>query len=93
MGLLTWVLIGLVAGFIAEFILGGGPGGIGLRRLVLTGALGIAGAIVGGFISTALGYGEVTGFDVRSLVIAVGGAILVILAFRMLSGGGRRGIV
>ncbi len=89
--MLTWVLVGLVAGFAAEFVLGGGPGGIGLRRLVMTALLGVAGAIVGGFISTALGLGDVTGFNVRSIVIAAGGAILVILAFRMLAGGrGRR---
>ncbi len=71
---------------------GGGPGGIGPRRLVLTALLGMAGAIVGGFISTALGFGDVTGFNLRSIVIAAGGAILVIIAFRMLAkGGGGRG--
>jgi len=87
MGMLTWVLVGLVAGFIAEFVLSGGPSGIGLRRVVLTVGLGVVGAIVGGFISTGLGYGDVTGFNVRSLAIAVGGAILVIAAWRMFAGG------
>lgn len=90
MGLLTWVLIGLVAGFLAELVLNGGPGGIGLRRLLLTGALGVAGAIVGGYVSAALGFGEVTGFNVRSVVIAAAGAILVSLALRMVTG--RRGL-
>ncbi|MEO6397017.1 MAG: GlsB/YeaQ/YmgE family stress response membrane protein [Tepidiformaceae bacterium] len=91
MGLLTWILVGLVAGLLAEFILGGGTG-IGLRGLVLTTLLGIVGAVVGGFVSVELGYGEVTGFNVRSLVIAVLGAIAVIIVFRALSsrGGGRR---
>ncbi len=94
MALLTWALVGLVAGFVAEFVLGGGPSGIGLRRLVLTAALGMAGAIVGGFISTALGFGDVTGFNLRSIVIAVGGAIVVIIAFRMLANAsGRRGSI
>jgi len=94
MGLLTWILVGLVAGFAAEFILGGGSG-IGPRALVMTTLLGVAGAIVGGFVSVALGYGDVTGFNVRSLVIAVLGAIAVIIVFRAVSsrGGGRRGLI
>ena len=91
MGLLTWILVGLVAGLIAEFLLGGGPGGMGLRGLVITAVLGVVGAIIGGFISTRLGYGDVTGFNVRSLVIATGGAILVVLVWQQLgAGGGRR---
>lgn len=92
MGLLTWILIGLVAGFIAELILGGGSG-IGLRGIIMTTLLGVVGAIVGGFVSVALGYGDVTGFNIRSLVIAVLGAIAVIVVFRAItsSGRGRRG--
>ena len=91
MGLLTWILVGLVAGLLAEFILGGGSG-IGLRGLVITTLLGVAGAIVGGFVSVELGYGDVTGFNVRSLVIAVLGAIAVIIVFRAVSSrGSKRG--
>lgn len=85
MGLITWILVGLVAGVLAEFALGGGVS-MGPRRLILTALLGVAGAIVGGFISTRLGYGDVTGFNVRSVLIAVAGAILVILAFRVVAG-------
>lgn len=59
---------------------------MGPRRLVLTALLGVAGAIVGGFISTRLGYGDVTGFNLRSVLIAFGGAVLVIVTFRALSG-------
>lgn len=94
MGLLTWILIGLVAGFVAEFALGGGRG-IGLRAIVMTTLLGVAGALVGGFVSVALGYGDVTGFNVRSLVIAVLGAIAVIVVFRAVSSrqGSRRGLI
>jgi uncharacterized membrane protein YeaQ/YmgE (transglycosylase-associated protein family) len=91
LGLLTWILIGLVAGFVAEFILGGGSGA-GLRGIVTTTLVGVAGAIVGGFVSVALGYGDVTGFNVRSLIIAVCGAVAVIIAFRAVSSGrGNRG--
>lgn len=93
MGLFTWILVGLVAGFAAEFVLGGG-GGISLRGIVITTLIGIGGALVGGFISVALGYGDVTGFNVRSLVIAFAGAIAVIIAVRAVSGrGGNRGFI
>jgi uncharacterized membrane protein YeaQ/YmgE (transglycosylase-associated protein family) len=93
MGLLTWILVGLVAGFIAQLILGGGLS-IGLRSILLTILLGIGGALLGGFVSVALGYGDVTGFNVRSLVIAVLGAIAVIVVFRMVSSrGGNRGLI
>jgi len=47
MGLLTWILVGLVAGFIAQLLLGGGPGGLGLRGLVITTLGGVAGALIG----------------------------------------------
>lgn len=82
MGLLTWILVGLVAGVIAQMVLGGGPGGMGPRGLIITTLVGVAGALVGGFVSVALGYGDVTGFNVRSLVIAVLGAIAVVFIFR-----------
>ncbi len=93
MGLLTWILIGLVAGFAAQFALGGGNG-VGMRGIVLTTLLGIGGALLGGFVSVALGYGDVTGFNVRSLVIAFLGALVVIVVFRALSSrGSRRGLI
>lgn len=93
MGLLTWILIGLVAGLIAQFALGGGTS-LGLRGLLMTTLLGVAGALVGGFVSVAMGYGDVTGFNVRSLVIAVLGAVAVIVAFRALGSGRRsRGLI
>lgn len=94
MGLLTWIFVGLVAGIIAQLIVGGGFG-IGLRSVVMTILLGVAGAILGGFVSVWLGYGDVTGFNVRSLIIATLGAIVVIVVFRAVSSrsGGRRGLI
>jgi uncharacterized membrane protein YeaQ/YmgE (transglycosylase-associated protein family) len=92
LGLLTWILIGLVAGLIAHFVLGGGSS-VGLRGIIMTTLLGVAGAIVGGFVSVALGQGDVTGFNVRSLVIAVGGALAIIVVFRALSSRGSRGLL
>lgn len=78
MGILLWVLFGLVAGAIAKFIMPGrDPGGI-----IVTIILGILGAVVGGFIGTQLGFGDITGFDLRSMALAVGGAILLLVVYR-----------
>ena len=78
MGIITWIILGLVVGVIAKFLMPGkDPGGI-----IITILLGIAGAIGGGFISSALGFGTVTGFDLRSLIIAVGGAIILLIVYR-----------
>ena len=93
MGLLTWILVGLVAGFAAQLVLGGGSGA-GLRAIVITTIIGVAGALLGGFVSVALGYGDVTGFNVRSLLIAFAGAIAVLVVFRAVSSrGGSRGLI
>ena len=80
MGILTWIILGLVVGIIAKFIMPGkDPGGI-----FITIGLGIAGAFVGGYIGSALGFGSVTGFDIRSLLIAVGGSILLLILYRVI---------
>ena len=79
MGILTWIAVGLVAGFLAKMLVRGGPGGVGPIGLVWTAVLGVVGALIGGFISTQLGYGDVAGFDLRSVLIATGGAVVVIV--------------
>lgn len=80
MGILSWIVLGLLAGLLAKFIMpGNDPGGI-----IITILLGIAGAVVGGFIATLLGFGNISGFDLRSLAIAVGGALLLLFAYRQL---------
>lgn len=74
MGILAWIIFGLIAGALAKFIF---PGN---NRVgwILTIILGIVGAVVGGWIGSALGWGTVTAFDFRSLVLAVLGAIVVL---------------
>ena len=80
MGILTWIILGLVVGIIAKFVMPGkDPGGF-----IITILLGIAGAFVGGFIGQALGFGGVAGFDLRSLLLAVGGAILLLIIYRII---------
>ena len=81
MGLLLWIVFGLIAGAAAKFIMPGrDPGGI-----IVTILLGIGGAVLGGMLATALGYGSMTGFDVRSLVIAIGGALILLVGYRLLA--------
>jgi uncharacterized membrane protein YeaQ/YmgE (transglycosylase-associated protein family) len=82
MGIISWIVFGLIAGIIAKFIMPGkDPGG-----LIITSLIGIAGAMVGGFISTSLGYGDVSGFDLRSLGIAIVGALVLLFGYRTLKG-------
>ena len=82
MGILSWILLGLIAGALAKFLMpGADPGGC-----FLTIILGIAGAAVGGWIATQLGYGSINHFDFRSLGIATLGAIVILLVFRLVRG-------
>jgi uncharacterized membrane protein YeaQ/YmgE (transglycosylase-associated protein family) len=80
MGILSWIVFGLIAGLIAKFLMPGrDPGGF-----IITILLGVAGAVVGGWIGSALGFGGVSGFDFRSFLVAVVGALVLLFLYRML---------
>ena len=80
MGIISWIVLGAIVGVIAKLIMPGkDPGG-----MIVTILLGIAGAFVGGYISTILGIGSVTGFNILSLVIAVGGALILLIIYRFI---------
>lgn len=80
MGILSWIVLGLIAGGIAKLLMpGDDPGGFFVTILI-----GIVGAIVGGFIATGLGFGTVTGFNLSSLVIAVIGSLVLLIAYRLI---------
>ena len=82
MGLGSWIIMGLVAGAIAKFLLPGkDPGGC-----IMTAVIGVLGALIGGFIATYLDFGGISGFDVRSLVIATLGAIILLIVLRLFKG-------
>jgi uncharacterized membrane protein YeaQ/YmgE (transglycosylase-associated protein family) len=87
MGIIAWIILGLVAGMIAKAVLKGpDPGG-----LIVTTLLGVAGALVGGFLARALDLGDIEDFwDLETWIIAVCGSILVLLAWRLVAGGGAR---
>ncbi|KPK81514.1 MAG: hypothetical protein AMS25_05875 [Gemmatimonas sp. SM23_52] len=82
MGILSWIILGFVAGTIARILHPGRDRG----GCLLTILLGIGGALVGGYIGTMLGWGRVSGFDLRSLALAVLGALLLLIAYRVLFG-------
>jgi uncharacterized membrane protein YeaQ/YmgE (transglycosylase-associated protein family) len=78
---LHWILLGLLAGTLAKFLVPGrDPSGC-----IITIVLGIAGAFIGGLIGTLFGWGRVTGdhFDPRSVGLATLGAIILLLAGRL----------
>ena len=83
MGILGWILLGLFAGTIARALIPGRtePGGC-----IGTTAVGILGALLGGFLATALGIGEIDDFfDLGTWLIAIGGSILLLLIIRALA--------
>lgn len=82
MGILSWIILGLLAGGLAKFLMPGkDPGGCFITIL-----LGIVGAAVGGWIGTLLGFGTVEQFDLRGLGIAVLGSLVILLIYRMIAG-------
>ena len=82
MGLISWIVFGLIAGVIAKLIMPGrDPGGC-----IITVIIGVVGALLGGFIATALGYGGIAGFEWRSLLIAVIGSLILLIIWRVFSG-------
>jgi uncharacterized membrane protein YeaQ/YmgE (transglycosylase-associated protein family) len=80
MGILSWIVLGAIAGFLANLVVGGREGVIG------TIILGIVGAVVGGYLAQAILHkGDVTGVNVESIAISVVGAIVVLFAWRALT--------
>jgi uncharacterized membrane protein YeaQ/YmgE (transglycosylase-associated protein family) len=90
MGIIGLILLGLFAGAIAKLLLpGDDPGGI-----IVTTLIGIAGALLGGFIASALDIGRLEEFfDLGTWLLAIGGSLLLLILYRAVSGSRRRGAV
>jgi uncharacterized membrane protein YeaQ/YmgE (transglycosylase-associated protein family) len=84
MGIISWIILGLIAGFIGSKIVDSQGQGFWLNI-----ALGIVGALVGGFIFGLFGASGVTGLNVWSMIVAIAGSIVVLLIYNALTG--RRG--
>jgi len=81
MGILSWIVLGIVAGSVATWVM---PGPDRLR-IGGTIGLGVSGAVVGGFLGTALGFGSVADFDFGSLLTAIIGSLVVLFCYRTYS--------
>ena len=81
MSIIAWIILGLIAGFIASKIVNKQGEGFFVDII-----LGIVGALVGGFIFTAVGASGITGFNLYSLVVAVIGAIVVLVIYHAIAG-------
>jgi len=90
-GLLAWIVVGLIAGVIAKIIVpGDDPGGFGPIGIVITILIGIGGALLGGFLAVALGISNgVDDFDIGTIFLAVVGAVIILFGYKALVGGGR----
>ncbi len=78
MGILSWIILGLIVGILAKFIMPGkDPGGI-----FITIILGIAGSFLGGLIGSFLGLGSTNQFNIKTLLLGVVGAIILLIIYR-----------
>ncbi len=82
MSVFGWIVMGLLAGWVAKALVPGRqPGG-----WIVTTVIGIVGAAIGGWIGTQLGWGSITGFDLRSFGLALVGGVTVLLVLGAVRG-------
>lgn len=82
MGIIAWLVVGLIAGALAKLIMpGDDPGGI-----IVTILIGIAGALIGGFVVGLFGGAGVTGINIGSIIVAIIGAIVLLAIYRLVVG-------
>jgi uncharacterized membrane protein YeaQ/YmgE (transglycosylase-associated protein family) len=81
MGLLTWIVVGAIAGWVAGKIVKGS--GLGLIRDIV---VGVVGALLGGWLAGKIFnvHNAISGFNLKTLVVAILGAVIILLAFRLL---------
>ena len=81
MGIIAWIVLGLIAGFIASKVVNHTGSGI-----IMDIVLGVVGALVGGFLFSIFGATGVTGFNIYSMIVAIVGAIVVLWIYHALVG-------
>jgi uncharacterized membrane protein YeaQ/YmgE (transglycosylase-associated protein family) len=84
MSIIGWILLGLISGFVASKVVNAQGSGC-----MIDIALGLVGAMVGGFIFTSIGGEGVTGFNIWSMFVAIIGAIVVLTIYHAITGGRR----
>jgi uncharacterized membrane protein YeaQ/YmgE (transglycosylase-associated protein family) len=85
LNLLLWALFGLLAGVVAKAILGKSPGASDAVGWLLTIVLGIAGALVGGWISSTLFRWDINSFSIGGFIVAVVGALLLLVLYGVIT--------
>lgn len=78
MGILSWIVLGVIAGALAKLLMPGKDGG----GFFVTMGLGIAGAFVGGWLGSLLGVGSMTGLNFGSIATATAGALLILFGYK-----------
>ena len=80
MGILAWIVLGAIAGFVANLLVGGGEG------VIKTVLLGIVGGLLGGFIATSIFHaGTMNALNLESILIAIAGAVVVLVVWRAIT--------
>jgi uncharacterized membrane protein YeaQ/YmgE (transglycosylase-associated protein family) len=82
MGVLSWIILGLIAGFIGSKIVNKTGSG-----MIMDIVLGIVGAVIGGILMTTLGFSGVSGINIYSIVVSIIGAVVVLYIYRMVTSG------
>lgn len=83
MGILSWIIFGLIAGALAKLLIPGkDPGG-----WIITILLGIAGSVLGGWVGTMIGMGDASGWSFKHLALSVVGAVTLLGGYRLIKGG------
>ncbi len=80
MGIFSWIVLGLLAGALARFLMPGKD----RMGWIMTIILGIVGAVLGGYVASLIGIGSVSGFNLTSLLTATGGAILLLVLVKLI---------
>src|ERR1700737_5086508 len=82
MGIISWLIVGLIAGFLAKYVVPGeGPGGV-LGDLII----GIIGAFIGGWVFNAFGHTGGSGLNIWSIIVAFVGAVILLFIIRAVTG-------
>ena len=82
MGILSWIIVGALAGWIASLIMGTNN----QQGCLLDIVVGVVGAFIGGFVMSLLGFGTFTGFNLWSIIVAIVGAVILLAIIKAVRG-------
>ncbi len=86
MNIITWIILGALAGWIASMIMKTNDEQGAIGNIIV----GIIGAVLGGFVMQALGSSGINGFNLYSILVAIGGAVILLAVYKAINGGRSR---